>query len=187
MPRRRRARLELRPVLSCVMVSDFRSLRGDIVFRPLLARQSPAPKISFQTRRGKTPIAKEAAALSVHGTNISPSTQLVRCTSWILILKCSWPIAIKAFSRACGPNALFLPPQAAASDYSHDGNQRESAQKFRAGALAQCVGCQAQRILARGDRLFRVEVSTGAEQSGGPDYLQGGSCLDSGASQREGH
>src|SRR6516162_594772 len=32
------------------MVSDFRSLRGDIVFRPLLARQSPAAKIPFQTR-----------------------------------------------------------------------------------------------------------------------------------------
>ena len=36
------------------------SLRGDIVFRPLLARQSPASKIPFQTRRGKTPVAKKA-------------------------------------------------------------------------------------------------------------------------------
>ena len=35
------------------MVSDFRSLRGDIAFRPLLARQSPAAKIPFQTRRGE--------------------------------------------------------------------------------------------------------------------------------------
>ena len=32
---------------SRVVVSDFRSLRGDIVFRPLLARQSPAAKIPF--------------------------------------------------------------------------------------------------------------------------------------------
>jgi hypothetical protein len=29
----------------------FRSLRGDIVFRPLFARQSPAAKIPFRTRR----------------------------------------------------------------------------------------------------------------------------------------
>jgi hypothetical protein len=36
-----------------VVVSDFRSLRGDIAFRPLLARQSPAAKIPFQTRRGE--------------------------------------------------------------------------------------------------------------------------------------
>ena len=36
---------------SRAVVSDFRSLRGDIVFRPLLARQSPAAKIPFQTRR----------------------------------------------------------------------------------------------------------------------------------------
>jgi len=34
-------------------VPDFRSLRGDIVLRPLLARQSPAAKILFQTRRGR--------------------------------------------------------------------------------------------------------------------------------------
>ena len=38
---------------SRVMVSDFRSLRGDIAFRPLLARQSPAAKIPFQTRIGQ--------------------------------------------------------------------------------------------------------------------------------------
>jgi len=36
-----------------VVVSDFRSLRGDIAFRPLLARQSPAAKIPFQTRIGQ--------------------------------------------------------------------------------------------------------------------------------------
>ena len=38
---------------SRVVVSDFRSLRGDIVFRPLLARQSLAAKIPFQTRIGQ--------------------------------------------------------------------------------------------------------------------------------------
>ena len=38
---------------SRVVVSDFRSLRGDIVFRPFLARQSPAAKIPFQTRIGR--------------------------------------------------------------------------------------------------------------------------------------
>ena len=38
---------------SRVVVSDFRSLRSDIVFRPLLARQSPAAKIPFQTRIGQ--------------------------------------------------------------------------------------------------------------------------------------
>jgi hypothetical protein len=36
-----------------VVVSDFRSLRGDIVFGPFSARQSPAAKIPFQTRRGE--------------------------------------------------------------------------------------------------------------------------------------
>ena len=36
-----------------MVVSDFRSLRGDIVLGPFLARRSPAPKIPFQTRRGK--------------------------------------------------------------------------------------------------------------------------------------
>ena len=36
-----------------MVVSDFRSLRGDIAFRPLLARQSPAAKIPFQTRIGQ--------------------------------------------------------------------------------------------------------------------------------------
>ena len=47
-------------VVSRVVVSDFRSLRGAIVFRPLLARQSPgfarlspAVKIPFQTRIGQ--------------------------------------------------------------------------------------------------------------------------------------
>src|SRR6516164_2792826 len=89
--------------------------------------------------------------------------------------------------RYYGPSALFPPPQASASDYSHDRDQRESTQQFRAGTIAQCVGCQAQRILARGDRLFSVEISTGAEQSGGPDYLQGWSLVDPGASQRESH
>jgi hypothetical protein len=34
---------------SRVVVSDFRSLRRDIVFRSLLARQSPTAKIPFQT------------------------------------------------------------------------------------------------------------------------------------------
>jgi hypothetical protein len=38
---------------SRVAVSDFRSLRGDIVFRPLLARLSLAAKIPFQTRIGQ--------------------------------------------------------------------------------------------------------------------------------------
>jgi hypothetical protein len=38
---------------SRVVVSDFRSLRGDMVLRPLLARLSPAAKIPFQTRRRK--------------------------------------------------------------------------------------------------------------------------------------
>jgi hypothetical protein len=33
-----------------VLDSDIRSLRGDIVFMSFLARQSPAAKISFQTR-----------------------------------------------------------------------------------------------------------------------------------------
>src|SRR6516164_2269425 len=84
-------------------------------------------------------------------------------------------------------HALFPSPQAAASDYSHNGNQRESTQQFRARTLAQCVGCQAQRILARGHRLFSVEISTGAEQSGGPDYLQVWSLVNPGASQRESH
>ena len=41
------------------MVSDFPSLRGDIVFRPLLARQSPAAKIPFQTRRRRACVAIE--------------------------------------------------------------------------------------------------------------------------------
>jgi hypothetical protein len=31
------------------VVSNFQSLRGYIVFRPFLARQSPAAKTSFQT------------------------------------------------------------------------------------------------------------------------------------------
>jgi hypothetical protein len=35
---------------SRVVVSDFQSLRSDIVFRSLLARQSPAAKIPFQSR-----------------------------------------------------------------------------------------------------------------------------------------
>src|SRR6516162_8155734 len=38
---------------SRVVVSDFRPLRRDIVFGSLLARQSPAAKIPFQTRRRK--------------------------------------------------------------------------------------------------------------------------------------
>jgi len=38
---------------SRAVVSDFRSLRRDIVFRSFLARQSPAAKIPFQTRHGK--------------------------------------------------------------------------------------------------------------------------------------
>ena len=38
---------------SRAVVSDFRSLRRDIVFRSFLARQSPAAKIPFQTRRRK--------------------------------------------------------------------------------------------------------------------------------------
>jgi len=38
---------------SRVVVSDFRSLRGDIAFRPLLVRQSPAAKTRFQTRNGQ--------------------------------------------------------------------------------------------------------------------------------------
>jgi len=36
-----------------MVVSDCRSLRGDIVFRPVLVRQSPAAKIPFQTRTGQ--------------------------------------------------------------------------------------------------------------------------------------
>ena len=35
-----------------MVVSDFWTLRGDIVFRPLLARQSPTAKIPFQTKEG---------------------------------------------------------------------------------------------------------------------------------------
>ena len=38
---------------SRVVVSDFRSLRGDIVFKRLLARLSQAAKIPFQTRIGQ--------------------------------------------------------------------------------------------------------------------------------------
>src|SRR6516165_10026159 len=38
---------------SRVVVSDSRSLRGDIAFRPLLVRQSPAAKTPFQTRNGQ--------------------------------------------------------------------------------------------------------------------------------------
>jgi hypothetical protein len=36
---------------SRVVVSDFRSLRGDIVFRSLSGRLSPVAKIPFPTRR----------------------------------------------------------------------------------------------------------------------------------------
>ena len=36
-----------------MVVSDCRSLRGDIVFRPVLVRQSAAAKIPFQTRTGQ--------------------------------------------------------------------------------------------------------------------------------------
>jgi hypothetical protein len=38
---------------SRLVVSDFRSLRRDSVFRPPLARPSPAAKIPFQTRRSR--------------------------------------------------------------------------------------------------------------------------------------
>ena len=38
---------------SRVVVSDFRSLHGDIVIRSLFARLSPATKIPFQTRIGR--------------------------------------------------------------------------------------------------------------------------------------
>ena len=38
---------------SRVVVSDFRSLRGDIVFTSLSGRLSPAAKIPFQTRIGQ--------------------------------------------------------------------------------------------------------------------------------------
>jgi len=39
------------PLGSLMVVSNFRSLRGDIVFKSLLARPSPAAKIPFRTRR----------------------------------------------------------------------------------------------------------------------------------------
>ena len=45
---------------SRVVVSDFRSLRGDIVFRPLLARQSPVAKIPFQARFGGVRLGRDA-------------------------------------------------------------------------------------------------------------------------------
>ena len=90
--------------------------------------------------------------------------------------------------RIAKTSASFLqPPQPAARDHPRDGNQSKRAQQFRAGTLAQCVGCEAQRILASGDRLISAEASTGAEQSGGRDYLQGWSRLERGTSQREGH
>jgi hypothetical protein len=39
-----------------VVVSDFRSLRGDIVFRSLSRRLSPAAKIPFPTRRARSKV-----------------------------------------------------------------------------------------------------------------------------------
>ena len=41
---------EVRALVRGEVVPDFRSLRGDIAFRPLLACQSPVAKIPFQTR-----------------------------------------------------------------------------------------------------------------------------------------
>ena len=53
---------------SRVVVSDFRSLRRDIVFKSLLARQSPAAKIPFQTRIGQLIVLSVLSMILFGGT-----------------------------------------------------------------------------------------------------------------------
>ena len=59
------------------VVSYFRSLRADIIFRPLLARQSPAAKIPFQIRRGRALIRIRSVSGTPHahfGSHIEPGS-----------------------------------------------------------------------------------------------------------------
>jgi hypothetical protein len=56
-----------------LVVSDFRSLRGDIVFEALSARQSPAAKIPFLAAGWRDPFASATGRpVSLNGLTLGP-------------------------------------------------------------------------------------------------------------------